>query len=492
MVPFRRRLQTWGVGRKARRETDVQKIIGDSTLEELRASLKGDAYSPDDEGYDAARTAWNLNAHQSPALVVMAEGPADIVAAVRLARDEGLGVGVMVTGHGVAAPADGGVLINTSRMKGVRVDPETQTARVEAGAKWADVVPEAAAHGLAGLQGSTSHVGVVGYTMGGGFGWLGRKYGFAADSVKEADVVTADGELVKASAHENADLFWALKGGGGNFGIVTSLEFALYPITHVYGGNLFYPVERAEEVLELYSRWAEDLPDEVTSAAAFLNIPPMPDVPEPLRGQSVITMRFCYTGEDLEGRGEELLRPWRELGEPIMDTFGVMPGTMMDMISMDPVDPLGAYGHSEMLRDLSQETRETLVELAGAGSESPLILLEMRQLGGALSRPPGDLNPMGRSDARYILNGIGATFTPEMAQGVQAYLAYVAEAVKPHTSGTQYVNFMDLDGATPERVKAAYSAEDWDRLTELKDRRDPENLFRFNRNIPPSALAAAG
>lgn len=461
--------------------------INGAALEALRADLKGEAYAPEDAGYDEARAAWNLNAHQSPALVVAAEGAADIVAAVRLARHEGLGVGVMATGHGVAAPADGGVLINTSRMKGVRVDPETSTARVEAGAKWADVVPEAVAYGLAGLQGSTSQVGVVGYTMGGGFGWLGRKYGFAADSVKEADVVTAEGELVKASAYENADLFWALKGGGGNFGIVTSLEFALYPITHVYGGNLFFPVERAEEVLDLYSRWSEDLPDEVTSAATFLNIPPMPDIPEPLRGKSVITTRFCYTGENLQEKGEELLTPWRGLGEPvIMDTFGVMPCTMMDMISMDPVDPLGAYGHSEMLHDLSPETRETLVKLAGAESNSPLILLEMRQLGGALSRPPGDLNPMGRSDARFILNGIGATFSPEMAQAVQAYLAYIAEAVKPHASGTQYVNFMDLDGATPERVKAAYSPEDWERLTELKDRRDPENLFRFNRNIPPS------
>ena len=470
--------------------------IDRSTLEEFRAGLRGSAYLPDEEGYDETRVAWNLNAHQSPALVVAAEGASDVVAAVNLARQEGLGVGVMATGHGVAAPADGGVLINTSRMKGVRVDPETQTARVEAGAKWADVVPEAAAHGLAGLQGSTSGVGIVGYTMGGGFGWLGRKYGFAADSLKEADVVTADGELVKVSAHENADLFWGLKGGGGNFGIVTSLEFALYPITHVFGGNLFYAVEKAEEVLDLYARWSEDLPDEVTSSVAFLNVPPMPDIPEPLRGRSVITVRFCYTGEDLEGRGEELLTPWRELretgiGEPIMDTFRVMPYEMMDMISMDPVDPLGAYGHSEMLRDLSPETRETLIKLAGADSDSPLIMLEVRQLGGALSRLPADLNPMGRSDARFILNGIGATFSPEMAQAVQAYLAYIAEAVEPYASGTQYVNFMDLDGATPERVKAAYSPEDWDRLVELKDRRDPHNLFRFNRNIPPSSAELA-
>jgi len=466
--------------------------IGGSALEDLRAGLKGDAYVPGDAGYNGARAAWNLNANQHPALVVMAEGAADVLAAVRLARDEGLGVGVMATGHGTAAPADGGVLINTSRMKGVHVDPETRTARVEAGAKWADVVPEAAAHGLAGLQGSSSGVGVVGFTMGGGFGWLGRKYGFAADSVKEADVVTADGELIKVSAHEHADLFWGLKGGGGNFGIVTSLEFALYPITEVFGGSLFYPVETAGEALELYSRWSEELSEEVTSAITFLNVPPLPEIPEPIRGGSFIVMRFCYTGEDLEGRGEELLKPWREtFGEPVFDTFGVMPSTMMDMISMDPVDPIGAYGHSEMLNDLSPETIETLVNVAGKDSNSPLIMLELRQLGGALSRPPADLNPMGRSDSRFILNGIGATFSPEMAQAVQAYLAYVAEAVKPHTSGAQYVNFMDLDGATPERVHAAYSPDDWTRLVALKDKYDPNNTFRFNRNVPPSPAETA-
>jgi hypothetical protein len=222
----------------------------------------------------------------------------------------------------------------------------------------------------------------------------------------------------------------------------------------------------------------------------------MPDVPEPLRGRSVIVVRFCYTGEDLEGTGEELLAPWRELGEttigePIMDTFGVMPYEMMDMISMDPVEPLGAYGHTEMMRDLSPETRGALVRLAGADSDSPLAMLEVRQLGGALSRPPADLNPMGRSDARFVLYGLGMTFSPETAQTVQSYLAYVAETVRPHASGATYVNFVDLDGATPERVKAAYSREDWTRLVELKDRRDPRNLFRFNRNIPPSSVEVA-
>ena len=207
----------------------METTIDRSTLEELRARLQGAAYMPGEGGYDEGRKAFNLNAHQHPALVVVAEGATDVLAAVRLAHEQGLGVGVMATGHGVAAPADGGVLINTSRMKGVHVDPETRTARVEAGAKWTDVVPEAAAHGLAGLQGSSSDVGVVGYTMGGGYGWLGRKHGFAAESVKEADVVTADGELLKISAHENADLFWGLKGGGGTSGSSPPWSFPSTP-----------------------------------------------------------------------------------------------------------------------------------------------------------------------------------------------------------------------------------------------------------------------
>ena len=468
--------------------SNVETKVQGPALEDFRFGLKGEVYVPGDEGYDGARAAWNLNAHQHPAVVVVAEGAADVLAAVRLARDEGLGVGVMATGHGVAAPCDGGVLINTSRMRGVRVDPEARTARVEPGALWADVIPEAQEHGLAGLVGSASGVGVVGYTMGGGFGWLGRKYGFNAGSVREADVVTADGELIRVSAYKNADLFWGLKGGGGNFGIVTSLEFDLYPLTTIYGGNLFYPVERAREVLELYSRWVETLPDEMTSAVAFLNFPPLPQVPDPLRGGSFIAVRGCYCGEPPE-RGEELLKPWRErIGEPIVDTFRVMPYAAIDAISMDPVDPLGAYGHSELLRELSPEAIETLVEVAGADSGSPLIMLELRQLGGALSRPPADLSPMGHSDSPFIVNGIGATPTPEMARAVQAHLAYVAEAVRPHASGANYVNFVDLDGATPERVRAAYSPEDWERLRALKDRHDPDNLFRFNRNIPPASM----
>ena len=469
----------------------METIKSTSHLQALRAGVKGAVYAPGEEGYDEARAAWNLNAGQRPALVVVAEGASDVIAAVRFAREVGLGVGVMATGHGVGTPCDGGVLVNTSRMKSVRVDPVAQTARVEPGALWADVIPEAQAHGLAGLLGSSSHVGVVGYTMGGGFGWLGRKYGFNATGVREADVVTADGELLRVSAEEHPDLFWGLKGGGGNFGIVTSLEFELYPLTTVYGGNVFYPVEKAAEVLDVYARWSAGLPDEMSTGIAFLNIPPLPFLPEPLQGKSVITVRGCYSGENPED-GEDLFRAVREgLGDPIMDTFGVMPYAAMDAISMDPVDPIGAIQHSEMLSELSPEAVEALVEVAGAGSNSPLIMLELRQLGGALARTPDVLSPMGRDGARFIMNGVGATFTPEMAEGVRAYLARVAEATRPYQTGGTYVNFMELDGASAERVRAAYSPEDWERLVALKDRYDAKNVFRFNRNIAPSRAASS-
>ncbi|MBA2714184.1 MAG: FAD-binding oxidoreductase [Rubrobacteraceae bacterium] len=336
-----------------------------------------------------------------------------------------------------------------------------------------------------GLAGASSGVGVVGYTMGGGYGWLGRKYGFAADSMREADVVTADGDLLEASANENTDLFWGLKGSGGNFGIVTSLEFALYPLETVYGGGIYYPVEKATEVLDLYSRWASDLPDEMTTSVTFVNFPPLPALPDTLRGKSVIAVRGCYCGDPPE-EGEALMRPWRALGEPVMNSFQTMRCDQMDAINMDPTDPVGAHSHVELLGDLSSDTVATLVRLAGADSDSPLTTLELRQLGGALTRTPADLSPIAHTDSKVILNGIGMTPTPEVAKQVQSYLAYAAESTRSHQTGATYVDFLDLDGATPERVKAAYSQEDWERLVTLKDRYDPKNMFRFDRNIPPS------
>jgi FAD/FMN-containing dehydrogenase len=247
-----------------------------------------------------------------------------MLAAVRLVREEGLGVGVLVTGHGVASPCNGGVLINTSRMRGIRVNPEARTVRVEAGVLWRDVIPEAQAFGLVGLLGSSSGVGVVGYTLGGGFGWLGRKYGFNAESIREADVVTADGELLRVDAYEHPDLFWGLKGSAGNFGAVTSLEFALYPLTTSYGEGLYYPVERAAEALDLYRRGAAGLPNEMTTSISFMNFPPLPVLPEPLRGRSVSALRAC-TSETRRRRAKSCSVPGASLAIPCSIPSGRCP-----------------------------------------------------------------------------------------------------------------------------------------------------------------------
>jgi FAD/FMN-containing dehydrogenase len=459
--------------------------IGKGAVEGLRARLRGALLRPGEEGYEPARTAWNLNARQSPAVVVVAVEAGDVLAAVRFAGDVGLGVGVMATGHGVGTPADGGVLINTSRMRGVRVDPVLRTARVEAGALWKDVIPAAHAHGLAALAGSAPHVGVVGYTMGGGFGWLGRRYGLNSASVTEATVVTANGESLRVRPDENEDLLWGLKGGGGNFGIVTSLEFRLYPLATVFGGSVFYPVERAREVLGVYASWSAGLPDEMTTAVAFMNIPPLPRLPESLRGRSVVAVKGAYAGEN-PGEGEEMFRTFREgFGDPIIDTFGQMPVDQMHRISMDPVDPMGVIQHAELLSGLPPGAVDALVRVAGAGSGFPLIILEIRQLGGALSRAPEHPNLLGSGG--YSMNAIGTALTPEMARGVRERVAHLVEETSRYQAGRTFLNFMEED-PVEDRVRAAYTPGDWERLVALKDEHDPRNLFRFNRNIPPSRV----
>jgi FAD/FMN-containing dehydrogenase len=302
------------------------------------------------------------------------------------------------------------------------------------------------------------------------------------------ELVTADGRLVRADADHHPDLFWALRGGGGNFGVVTAIEFEAHPVDDIYAGALFFEFERSSEVLHAWNELLPTFPDELMSWASVMHFPPIPDVPAFARGRSFAIVSGAFLGEEREGR--ELLRPIRDLG-PAVDTFAMVPPAALGDLAMDPADPLPFVSATALLSELSSAGVEDLVSAAGPGSGSPLAMVELRQLGGALSRPPADLNPMGRSDSGFIMYGLGATPTPEVAQAVQAYLAYVAEAVRPHASGATYVNFMDLDGASAERVRAAYSPDDWQRLVTLKDRYDPTNLFRFNRNIPPSSAATS-
>ncbi len=383
------------------------------TTTSLDHGLTGTLWRPGDTGYDEATQGWNLSARQHPAAVVLAQTEADVRWAVGYARDQGLGVGVMSTGHGVTAPCDGGVLVNTSRMRGVHVDPTTRRATVQAGARWTDLLPLADAHGLTGLPGSSPHVGVVGYTLGGGFGWLGRAFGLSSHHVTRARVVTADGQMLVASETENADLFWGIRGGTGNFGIVTELELRLVALDEVYAGNLFYPLERAAQVLAAFARWAPTTPNELTAAVTLRGFPPLPTVPEPLRGKRFVLIRGAYAGSPTTGA--RLVDEMRAaLGPALMDTFGPMRPAQLGSVSMDPVDPLAAEGHSDLLRGLTPELIAALADLEGPAS--PLVMLELRQLGGALVGPPGALSPMAHTSAAYSLNAIGLTPGPEQRE----------------------------------------------------------------------------
>jgi FAD/FMN-containing dehydrogenase len=462
----------------------IDKTINPKAIDTLHANLQGALLQPGDEQYKEASTAWNLHAKQHPALVVMAAGTDDIITAVQFAKDAKIGIGVMATGHGVGTPCDGGLLINTSQMRGVKIDPVAQTAIVEAGALWKDVIPAAYAHGLAGLPGSAPHVGVVGYTLGGGFGYLGRKYGLNSYSVTAADIVTADGKLKHVSENENPELFWALKGSTGNFGIVTSLEFRLYPLTTVYGGAVFYPVEHAKEALSQFARWSSTMPDEITAAFAFVNFPQVPVLPEPLRGRSVVVIRGCFCGAQPQ-HGEELFNPVRkELGKPIMDTFRIMEVDEMDKITNDPVDPVGSLQYGCLLSDLSTDAIDTLVKLEGAGSGSPLIYVQLLRLGGALTDNADNINLMGNRNAQFTMSASGGTHTPEMVTRVSTHLTHLIEQTQPFQTGETYIHSLEVDPGI-DRVRSAYTTDDWVRLVALKAKYDPTNLFRFNRNIPP-------
>jgi FAD/FMN-containing dehydrogenase len=453
-------------------------------MDVLRGKLRGVALLPDDSQYCTYAKAWNLSVEQHPAVIVVPESADDIVVAVRFASEHDLGVGVMATGHGVGKPCNGGLLLNTSQMRVVKIDPSTRTAKVDAGTIWKDVIAAASECGLATFAGSAPHVGVIGYTMGGGFSYLSRKYGLNSSGVTAAEIVTADGRLVHANENENKDLLWGVKGGGGNFGIVTSLTFRLHPVTEVYGGAVFYSIEHARELITFFSTWAKQVPDEITVAFAFMNVPDIPAVLEFLRGRSVIVLKGCYCGEDLP-LGEKLFEPIRKLFKPIADTFRIMSVTEMDGISKDPVDPTGVLQFGTLLRDLTPGTIDVLIATAGVDSSSPLLIVELRRLGGALEGHRGDMKLMGEGNAKFSLNAIGATVTPAMTEKVVAHLSLIENVVEPYTTKEVFLNFVEVD-PSPERVRVSYTAQDWKKLRELKRKVDPDNLFRFNRNIPPS------
>ncbi|MEH3053500.1 MAG: FAD-dependent oxidoreductase [Patulibacter minatonensis] len=437
-------------------------------LDHLHAAVSGIVTTPADAGYDAARAAWNLAADQRPAAVVHAAGTADLVATVRAAAALGLRVAPQATGHGAAClgPLDDAILLRTDDLRGVAVDLDAQTVRVQAGAQWADVVAASAPHGLAPLAGSAGDVGVVGFHLGGGLSFLSRLHGVAARHLVGGTVVLADGTLHTVDA-DSPELLWALRGGGGT-AVVAELEFALHRVPELSTGQLFWPIERAGEVLRAWRDWAEKAPREITTSARFLRFPADPAVPEPLRGGAFFVVDGAFAGEAAEA--EAALAPLRAL-TPAIDLFGPAEITSLVELHMDPPAPVPAASAHTLLRELPDDLIERLDALAGVESGSALVAVELRQLGGALATGDPEHGAIDGIDAPFLLFAVGLAGGPVPLEVTEPQLRAVLGAAAPYGAGT-FPNFAEGPGADAPRPAAVAG-----RLARLRGEHDPDGLL---------------
>jgi FAD/FMN-containing dehydrogenase len=437
-----------------------------------------DIVRPGDARYDEARPAWNLAVDQRPAAVAIPRDADQVVAAVLYAKREGLRVAAQGTGHNASPLGDlsDTLLIKTHEMRGVEIDADNRVARVEAGAQWGDVVAPAGEYGLAALAGSSHDVGVVGYSLGGGVSFLARRYGLSSSRVLSAEVVTADGEVVRADRETNADLFWALRGGGGSFGIVTEVEIALFPVTEAYAGWLVWPMERATEVLGAWAEWSRDAPEAVTSVGRMLQSPPIPEKHEPLRGRQVVVVEAAFRGTVEVGR--ELLRPLRELG-PELDTVATVPAAARTQLHQDPPGPVPGSGEGWMLDGFDAAAAAEIVRAAGMDGTAPLISVEVRHLEGALGRPDPNGGVLSHFEAPYVMYAIGVAPVPEAARAAQERISSIRAAAAPWLSRSSYFNFAEAD----VEGSSLYPAGNYERLTEIRAERDPDGVFRAKHAI---------
>lgn len=459
--------------------TDLDPIAVDA----LARSVSGPVLLPGDPEIEAEVTGFNLATRHRPALVVGATCAADVVAAVRFGAAHGLSVAVQATGHGAIMAADGALLITTRRMQDLSVDPAARAARVGAGVKWIRVIGAAAPYGLAPLSGSSSDVGVVGYTLGGGVGPLGRRYGFAADRVRSIEIVTGDGTLRTVNADEHPELFWALRGGKGNFGIVTSIEVELVPAGTIYGGGIFYEGRHAAAVLHTWREWVQTLSDDTTTSVALLRLPDAEHVPDSLRGKLTVHLRVAHCGD--ARTGETQLAVMRAAAPVLIDSVSTMSFTESDRIHLDPTDPLPDWGGGSLLRALPPEAVDALLGTAGPGIECPLIFAELRHLGGALSRPAEHPNAVSGRDAAFSLYTLGLA-GPGFDDIVPAAGRAVLNALAPFSAPGRLMNFL---GSTtdPDEVASAWAPDVAARLGALKATYDPHHLFRIGHCLPMTA-----
>jgi FAD/FMN-containing dehydrogenase len=449
----------------------------------FRAAFDGTVITPEDERYDATRAVWNGTVDARPALIAQCRATKDIVAAVNLARAAGCSLSVRAGGHSVAgfSVCDDGVVIDLSLMRGVTVDTDARTASAEPGATWADFDAATAAHGLASTGGLISTTGVAGLTLGGGIGWLQRKYGLSCDNLIGAEVVTAAGEVVQASATEHPELLWGLRGGGGNFGIVAEFVFALHPVSLVIGGLMLFPLDRGKQVLRAFRDWAADLPDDASMLAAIITAPPEPFVPAELLGQKVVAILGCWCG-DLDA-GMAALKPLRQLG-PAVDLFGPMPYTALQgMLDGGAQHGLRNYFRGGYIADLDDKVIDVALD-HGARMLSPMSQIHFHQMGGAVGRVAPDATAFSGRAAGYTYNLISTWTEPAEDATHIAANRELATAMTPLSAGGAYVNF--LTDSANDRVQAAYGGALYDRLARLKREYDPANLFSRNQNIRPA------
>ncbi len=456
-----------------------------SPAEILAGALGGELVDREHGSFDELRTVFNSMIDRRPAVIVRPTGAADVIAAVDYARAEGLKVAVRSGGHSVAGmgTCDDGVLLDLSLMKGVRVDPKARTARAATGALWGEFDHETQAFGLATPGGRATTTGVGGFTLGGGYGWISPKYGLTSDNLLSADIVTADGELVTASESENEELFWGLRGGGGNFGVATSFEFRLHSVgPTIVAGLLLWPYEQARDVARAWRDLMDEAPDELSGALGLIPAAPPEDfVPAELRGEPALGVFLCWCG-DVDA-GLEAIAPMKDL-EPAVDLVGPMPYTGFQAM-IDPMSPPGFrnYWRGEHLRELSDAAIDAYI------ANAPLDLHELSMAvvfhhGGAVGRVPPDATAFTHRDADYMFHPIACWESPGDDARHLSWLHRASDAMQEFATGALYLNFMTDEGE--ERVKAGYQQETWKRLVALKDRYDPTNMFSFNANIQPS------
>jgi FAD/FMN-containing dehydrogenase len=459
--------------------------LDEGVINGFKSSLRGELVQPGDGGYEASRTVWNGMIDRRPALIARCLGVADVITCVRLARDHDLLLSIKGGGHNIAglAVADGALMLDMSLMRGVWVDARRRVAHAQAGCLLGDVDRETQTHGLAAVLGFISTTGIAGLTLGGGFGYLTRRFGWTTDNVVGMDVVTADAELVHASDDENADLFWGLRGGGGNFGVVTGIDYALYPVgPEVVGGVVAWPASDAPRVLELYRTLAEEAPPDLTLVLLMRPAPPAPWLPKDKHGTPIVAVLACYSGDPDEG--EKLVAAIKSFGSPIGDVLARRPYVQMQSL-LDATQPKGRryYWKSEYLPRIEPALGEKVIKHA-ARIRSPHSAVILFQIAGALNDLHQDHSPVGNRDARFVVNVTGSWERPEEDEANIAWARQAWRDMKGFSTGGTYINFLTEDEGD-ERVEAALGTA-LQRLAQVKARWDPNNVFRANRNIKPA------